>query len=133
MGAIGYNSFDSDEAMGWIDQAISMMMLFTIRAKLLRFLQQESTDRDIENSEVEGAVALLLYFCDPPTKTVPRCPINLYYYVQQLDTVSLGIAALKKLLTDSVWIDGWSEPEKKQDALEAMITSLRQLQETRSK
>jgi hypothetical protein len=130
MGAWGHGPFDNDYAMEWIDNDIGMPTLKSIREKLTNFIREGFKD-DVEKLQAMAAVALLIQFSHPP-KTFPTssCPINLYFFAKEDDTFHLATATVNLLLSDDIWINDWTDPEKERQELNHLLVVLRQLQET---
>src|SRR5262249_17392665 len=105
MGAWGYEPFDSDYAMEWIENDINIPLLTSIQRKMTTFIQDGFTD-DVEKHQAVAAVALLVQMCQVPGITSEStCPINLYYQAKDEHTFRLAITTVNVLLDDHSWID----------------------------
>jgi hypothetical protein len=129
MGSWGYEPFENDYAMEWLDNDVASVLLAQVTAKLAAFIQGGFED-DIEKHQAEAAVALLILFCDSGNTPIESaCPINLYQQAKEQGVFDLAITTIQLLLQDTVWISAWSEPNEKQQRLEKLLRELRALLE----
>jgi hypothetical protein len=129
MGAWDSGPFDSDNAMEWVDNDVTPLLLRAIRSKLIAFIEGGFAD-DVEKDQAKAAVGLIVLLSRPPeSEGETSCPINLFYQAKEDDTFRIAIAVVNLLLADHTWIEAWSHPDKARAELEQLLMKVRRLED----
>lgn len=132
MGVWGYEAMENDLALEWLANEVEAPLLAKMKQAFNAYLEQTEKG-DLRMIEAEAAAALLIDLTGDHAK-LKYTPFSNGFFAHQAkedQLWSLAAMVITKLLTEEDWLNGWSEPRLKQQALQELRSELQRI-ETRN-
>jgi hypothetical protein len=129
MGEWGYKPMEGDVALDWLANEVDALLLGAIRRALEAYLGQTERD-DVKLTEAEAAVGLLIDLAGDHTrmKYTRFASGFLARKAKEEQLLSLATKAVAQILTEEEWLQGWTSPQLKKQALEELLADLRHIE-----
>lgn len=122
MGAWGYEPMENDIALDWVAESVETPLLAAIERALRDYSSATEPD-DVQKSDAEAAVALLLDLTTKPSQ-LRFSKLDFIFNSKEKGLFELAIAVVTRLRDDVSWISEWNDSDKKHQVLNELLSEL---------